>query len=273
MKFTLISDLHVDMNPWDWNILDECDPTIPMVVAGDISNDVWETSNWIVELRNRFPTVVFVAGNHDFYNLGFHKTRVIPTREWAKKWPTPSNVLEIYDHYTRWFKAHDVHFLHRNAVELNGVQFVGATGWHDFQAGYPLSVDSQIHAWKRYISDSRHINWNSVVPYETVLEASQADADAIAQNVANNDLPKVIVTHHIPHRNCVVFKPDPIWNALNGSFCNTKLEEIQNSNIKAWCFGHTHYQWDKQIGDTRYLCNPRGYPNENNHWQPIEIEI
>ena len=273
MKFTLISDIHTDSNQWDWNILDGCDPTVPMVVAGDIANDVWQTCHWITELRNRFPTVVFVAGNHDFYNSGFHKTRVVPSREWAEKWPSPSNVTELYDHYTRWFKAHDVHFLHRGAVEIDGVQFVGGTGWHDFQSGAPLSYDTQVNAWKNYISDSRYINWNTDKPYQSVLEASVLDADAIAQNVASNTLPKVIVTHHIPHRNCVLFKPDPIWNALNGSFCNTKLENIKDPSIKAWCFGHTHYQWDKQIGDTRYLCNPRGYPGENPNWTPIEVEI
>ena len=33
MRFTLISDVHVDSNKWDWNLVQDCDPTIPMVTC------------------------------------------------------------------------------------------------------------------------------------------------------------------------------------------------------------------------------------------------
>jgi hypothetical protein len=58
MRFTLISDVHVDIHAWDWSLLQHCDPTIPMLVAGDISNDVMETSYWISDLRSRFERVI-----------------------------------------------------------------------------------------------------------------------------------------------------------------------------------------------------------------------
>jgi hypothetical protein len=89
-----------------------------------------------------------------------------------------------------------------------------------------------------------------------------------------SDIPKVMVTHHIPHRACTIFQPgDQIWNALNGSFCNTLMERINDPSVKAWCFGHTHYNWDKDINGIRYICNPRGYRGEKSHWEPVEVEV
>ena len=61
MHFTLISDVHVDNHAWDWSVLQHCDPSSAMVVCGDISNDVMETSNWIRDLRSRFDTVIWLA--------------------------------------------------------------------------------------------------------------------------------------------------------------------------------------------------------------------
>jgi hypothetical protein len=61
MKFHLISDIHADINPWDWQTLSHLDTSMPMVVAGDINNDVMGTSRWLRELRKMFSTVIWVA--------------------------------------------------------------------------------------------------------------------------------------------------------------------------------------------------------------------
>lgn len=61
MRFTLMSEVHVDINTWNWDLLQNVDTTIPMVVAGDISNDVMEASKWICDLRARFDRVIWVA--------------------------------------------------------------------------------------------------------------------------------------------------------------------------------------------------------------------
>jgi hypothetical protein len=274
MRFTLISDVHVDSNKWDWNLLQDCDPTIPMVVAGDISNDVMETSLWIKQLRHMFPKVIWVAGNHDFYNLGFHHTRVY-NAAWEAQWPYPRNVAEIYDHYTRWCEAHDVHFLHRSSVVVHGVQFVGVTGWHNFDAAPYLSLNDQTQAWQDHMMDSRYINWgvNTINDWKPVLQAALADADYLRAAVTQNDMPKVILSHHIPHRNLVKVTTNHMWNLLNGSFLNTELETVRHSSVKAWCYGHTHFRDDRVIDDIRHVNNARGYPRENLSWQPVEIEV
>ena len=42
------------------------------------------------------------------------------------------------------------------------------------------------------------------------------------------------------------------------------MEEFLNlilkyPNIKLWCHGHIHQSKDYMIGNTRIICNPRGY--------------
>ena len=37
---------------------------------------------------------------------------------------------------------------------------------------------------------------------------------------------------------------------------------IKNSEIDIWIHGHIHTSSDYQIGKTRIICNPKGYPDE-----------
>lgn len=274
MKFTLISDVHVEHNSWNWDLLRDCDPQIPMVVAGDISNDVFETSFWIKRLRQLFPVVIWVAGNHDMFNLGLHRTALHDAR-FSAAWPYPQTVPEIYDHYAKWSLQYDVHFLNRSTVSVNGIQFVGATGWHDFNAAPHLSLEDQTQAWRNYMMDARYISWHtgSLKDHKPVLQAACDDAKYLLQAVKVNREPKVVITHHIPHRNFVKVTADPVWNLLNGSFLNTGLESCVDDSIRAWCFGHTHFRFDQVQQGVRYLNNAKGYPGENENWFPVEIEV
>jgi hypothetical protein len=36
---------------------------------------------------------------------------------------------------------------------------------------------------------------------------------------------------------------------------------MDRPQIKLWTHGHTHELFDYMIGDTRVVCNPRGYIN------------
>lgn len=36
------------------------------------------------------------------------------------------------------------------------------------------------------------------------------------------------------------------------------------ANVKLWVHGHMHNASDYVIGDTRVVCNPKGYPGEKN---------
>jgi hypothetical protein len=42
------------------------------------------------------------------------------------------------------------------------------------------------------------------------------------------------------------------------------LVETYGNKIKYWIYGHTHIQSNCIINEIPFLCNPIGYPNENN---------
>jgi hypothetical protein len=66
---------------------------------------------------------------------------------------------------------------------------------------------------------------------------------------------------------------------MNGGYHSDLSEFIlDHPQIKLWTHGHTHHPFDYVIGETRVVCNPRGYENdgysEDTGWNPdILLEI
>jgi hypothetical protein len=99
-------------------------------------------------------------------------------------------------------------------------------------------------------------NWS---PEDTV-EDHQQMLDYIGQIVAEKHNEKfVVVGHHAPSGQSVAewFRSDTI---MNGAF-RSDLEEfiMDRPQIKIWFHGHMHNASDYCIGETRVVCNPRGY--------------
>lgn len=276
MKFILVSDIHIDLVPWNWDsVFRDCEKADTIIIAGDISNKVRQVCSWLVEARQLFKNVVWVAGNHDFYNQEFAKTRLID-REQENQWPAPCDVPEMLAHYQKWSIENDINFLHRSSVEINGIKFFGTTGWHDFVAGEPWSYDDQVIAWYKSLSDTT-IRWNKnefKPDHRYPLNAAREDAKWLADALVDVSQPCVVVTHHLPLRTLKWEMPhDPHWTKLHGSFVNTSFELITNKNIAYWCYGHTHQRKMKKIYNTNYVCNSRGYLHENPNWEPIILEV
>ena len=52
---------------------------------------------------------------------------------------------------------------------------------------------------------------------------------------------------------------------LNPAFASNLNEFIVNNpQIRVWCHGHVHNHFDYILGQTRVVCDPFGYNNENN---------
>lgn len=72
----------------------------------------------------------------------------------------------------------------------------------------------------------------------------------------------VIVTHHAPSARSIPEKHrDDILSAAYASHLD---DLVAKSNAEYWIHGHLHEQQDYLIGNTRVICNPRGYPDEFN---------
>jgi Icc-related predicted phosphoesterase len=67
----------------------------------------------------------------------------------------------------------------------------------------------------------------------------------------------VVVTHHLPHPGSI--HPRFADDALTPAFCSDLSELVESSGAVLWVHGHTHESCDYVAGETRVVCNPKGY--------------
>jgi len=88
----------------------------------------------------------------------------------------------------------------------------------------------------------------------------------------------VVVGHHSPsHLSIHATYRDQHY--MNGGYHSDLSNFIlDHPQVKLWTHGHTHHCFDYVIGETRILCNPRGYETdrwkEDTGWNPnLTVEI
>lgn len=71
------------------------------------------------------------------------------------------------------------------------------------------------------------------------------------------DGPTVVITHHAPSPRSITpaLRKDP----LNPAFVSDLDAMIRTYQPPLWIHGHIHNSFDYRIGQTRIVCNPRGY--------------
>lgn len=235
MKVRLLSDLHLEfeMLPIPQGGEDV------IILAGDIAQGT-DGIRWAAKTFSM--PVIYVAGNHEYY--GHHFDDLIPA---LRGMAVGTNV----------------HFLENDAVVIDGVRFIGATLWTDFQLyGNPISA---MEAAKGLMHDFRVIDATATDGRGRLqpVQMQQRFQESLAAIQRLVEVPfvgkTVVVTHHLPTEKSVAKK-------YKGDRCNpafaSNLDEfiLQHPQIKFWVHGHTHESCDCMVGTTRILCNPGGYP-------------
>jgi predicted phosphodiesterase len=207
----------------------------------------------------QFPHVIYVAGNHEFYN-----------GKWTQSLTTLSNECA---------KFSNVYFLEAGCKKIDDVTFIGGTLWTDMNKHDPLTL----HAVRDMMNDFRVIKkdlegYTNLKPADTVVRHRHM-LSYIKQIVAEKPDEKfVVVGHHSPSFQSVHegYKHETL---MNGAYHSDLSEFIlDRPQIKLWTHGHTHHPFDYMIGETRIVCNPRGYEtegySEDSGWNPnILIEV
>lgn len=65
-------------------------------------------------------------------------------------------------------------------------------------------------------------------------------------------------------------------SSLTPAFVSGLDDLVQESGAALWVHGHVHDRFDYSLGDTRVLCNPRGYVdiNDANGFKPgLVVEV
>jgi predicted phosphodiesterase len=236
MKLHILSDIHLEFARFDPPATD----ADVVVLAGDIGIGA-HAVEWAAVT---FPQpVVLVPGNHEYY--GGHLKNTLTRMK-------------------RTAEGTQVRVLDGEAVVLGGVRFLAATLWTDFQlTRNPLLAQHEAQA---RMTDYRRIR---TAAYRRLRPPDTRAAHVAARRFLEQALAQpfdgrtVVVTHHAPSDRSVSrrFRSDAHLNAAYAS----DLEGLMGREVALWVHGHTHDSLDYQVGETRVVCNPRGYiPSEPN---------
>jgi Icc-related predicted phosphoesterase len=284
MKIKVVSDLHLEFS--DINIKNEqgCDVLIlsgDIMIAEDLHDHPAADFNpysygafaelgrkqqrvsifrdFLKRCSFQFPHVVYVAGNHEFYNGKFHKGIQYLRDECAKH--------------------ANVYFLENDTKIIDDVVFVGATLWTDMNRGDPLTL----HAVRDMMNDFRIIRndekgYTPLKPADVALRHRATLQYFRLMLSEHKDKRCVVVGHHAPSR-LSTHEQYKNEHLMNGAYSSDLSEFIMDHpQVKLWTHGHTHHPFDYVIGETRVVCNPRGYESdgycEDSGWNPdIVLEI
>jgi len=269
MKIAVCSDLHLEFGPIS---LENTDNAEVLILSGDIcvAKDLREKDSYIIKGENdksnkihkffqeccaRFPSVIYIAGNHEHYHGDF-----------AKSIGSIRNNLGYLV---------NLHVLDKESVLINDVMFIGGTLWTDMNKEDGITL----YHMKTMMNDFMCVNNGNRTTYYRDEDGNSHSRvarftpdDAVEDHKkmleyvkimveGKHDQKFVVVGHHSPSK----ASTHPRYakeQIMNGGYSSDLSEFIlDHPQIKLWTHGHTHEDFDYLIGSTRIVCNPRGYIN------------
>jgi len=237
MKILILSDLHIEFEDYQIDI-SEVDV---VVLAGDIH--VKEHGYHWAEKNIKNIPVIYVLGNHEFYGKAYPKL-VGKLKEEAK--------------------GSNIHILEKDAINIDGIEFLGCTLWTDFE----LFGDPRIAGYEcqQVMTDFKKIRLSPKFSKLRSIDVASIHRQSISW--LSNELEKadckncVVVTHHAPSKQSV---PEHYKENIISSAYASNLENIiEKYKPNYWVHGHLHNSSNYSIGETQIICNPRGYSDERN---------
>jgi predicted phosphodiesterase len=243
-----VSDIHNEFSLFNLPAT-EVDDKAVLVLAGDIAvakRGETTLAPFLDAVAHRYIAVVYIPGNHEYYNDG-------------SLLRTDDKLRAICERYP------NVHYMNRKSMLIEGVRFIGATLWTDFHKGDPLVIMTAHES----MNDYECIRTGSFAePYRRAIRP----VDIIGLNLDHRHFithelkeaklagEKVVVfTHHSPSfmSRSPNIKPGPLDYAY---YNDCGLEELMlDYEPLVWIHGHSHFPVDYMIGNTRVVSNPRGY--------------
>jgi Icc-related predicted phosphoesterase len=241
MKISLVSDTHLEFSSLG----------LPggevLILAGDICEyrTFKKQQSFVVDFFERecskYEKVFMVCGNHESYRHRLDKT---------------------YDDFKTLLPA-NITLLENETVEYQGVVFMGATLWTDFNRGDPVSIEVARASMNDFKVIQNHYkdtgNYHKLTP-EFIYQIHRNTIRYLNTELLQHKNSKVVViTHHAPTRLSINEKYKQDFH-MNGSFASDLSEMIlDNPQIVYWVHGHCHDPVNYEMGTTKVISNPRGY--------------
>ncbi len=235
-RVAIYSDLHLEFEDWAPPALD----VDLVVLAGDIHTG---TQGVLWAKRAFSAPVIYVPGNHEFYG---HELDRLPAEL----------RLAAGDSH--------VHVLDGERIECAGLTVAGVTLWTDFDGENPAVLDMSRRAMADYELITLADHDRRALPGD-MLALHHRGREWLA------GLPPcdIVITHHAPSHRSV--SPRFQGHFLNGAFASDLDSLILAMTPSLWVHGHMHDARDYEVGGTRVVCNPRGYPREQGAFDEVLV--
>jgi predicted MPP superfamily phosphohydrolase len=231
------SDLHLEFikpNKID-EFISQISPGMDQIciLAGDIGNPYQQNYDIFMKfISKNFKKAFVIPGNHEYYNK---KKRLQQTNEFMK----------IY-----FEKFNNISFLNNSYEVYENICYIGTI------------------LWSKIINPCYEINDIYQIPHFTCSEYNSLNTICIEflENTLENNSNCIVITHHVPSYSLIDKKyKTELMEPYNQWFYSDMDTLIKNkgNKIKAWFYGHTHTPSNTIMNEIPFLCNPIGYPSEN----------
>jgi len=279
MKVSYLSDLHLEFLRYPSFKKEEGGDVL--ILAGDIltaymisgyrtDQDARSLKKYLLDkfkpdLIDKYKHVLYCMGNHEHYNYIYRNT--------------------LYD-IQSWLSSNgfsNVRMMENDNTVIEGVRFIGATLWTDYNGCDPLTMRIAYDHMNDYkligsqdITDMNYFNYkligsqditdmnyfnrndNRKITPKFILQVHTQSRDYIRLVASESKEPVVVFTHHPPSfQSCNSLHSG---NNLDGAYATNLSQLILDTpQIKYWISGHTHMSCKYEIGGCQVLSNQLGY--------------
>lgn len=242
MKVLIYSDLHTEFRNFipKKEVLDAVELIIQV---GDLNFTPYN----IKLLKSWKIPVIFIPGNHDFWN----PIKVIDNDKYCVYEYT---IEEAVSKMKEMAENSLVRVLYNEVYEVNNIQFIGSTMWYDANKLSPKQVNLINDYSRIYKSKDRLIK-----PFDICLEHTKAVKFIESTLKEPYQGKRALLTHH------PAWIPPEIINSNHSMpyAYSTDLTYLWRDKIDIMVHGHIHTFIDKMNKNTHIICNPRGYPRDD----------
>jgi predicted phosphohydrolase len=216
-----------------------------LILAGDISY-ISHIPDLLIELSDKYPElqIIYITGNHEYYGS-------------EDMLNAEQDLKESLRRYER------IHFLQCDTVELFNIRFIGCTGWPRMLG---LGQDQQQRASRvvgQSINDFYQIRvGDKTFTTDDCIELGEQQYEWLEQALSTPTSCEhtVVITHFAPSTK--VANPKFPIDEMTAYFCSSFDALIEQNQPAIWAFGHTHANFDVNMGATSVISNQHGYGRE-----------
>lgn len=276
MKIRYASDIHLEFSQFpvaeknDKKEIEANNKEI-LLVAGDTvvqtylkekrtdkpANIVQSRFEKFLEAVSGFKKVYMIAGNHEAYQYGDVSTN-----------------KQVISEFINKLGYKNIHFLENERVSLTDkTDLLACTLWTDMDKRNPnvlLEVSGMMNDF--YICNFKGNKFTT----EDAADLHEESKKWLTKELLNTKKDCVVMTHHLP--SFLSISPEYKGDVMNFGYASEMEDFIHcNPHITHWIHGHTHFNVDYKINNTRILGNMRGYPSNvsstrKTNWQTFKLD-